>query len=172
MGPTNQVREDKCKLTDIEGIAKEWDSYASLRDRLRGEDGDNGKKIPGKILAESPCCADISTCCKHKEFLEPILTRMAQNSHRCVPGIDQLKIELQELMKLNKRVDTEWDELDKAAWCIRKLCGFVKMKCRRREVSAATRLQFNLYTFKPNVLGIEKTLLFIHPHILPYLISP
>ena len=144
MGPNHRNRTDQ-KLTDIEGISKEWDSYASLRERLRGEEvGPDGKTLPGRILAEFPCCADISTCCKHKEFLEPILTKMAQNTHRCVPGIDQLKIELQELMKLNKRVDTDWDELDKAAWCIRKLAGFVKMKCRRREVSAVTGLQIIL----------------------------
>lgn len=130
---------------DISGIAKEWDSYEDVRGRLRcGEDSkkdENGDSKSVQILADQ-CCQDISTCVKNKSFLEPLLARMAVVEKRPVPGIDQLKEEIQSLMKINKRgTDFEWDAIAKAGWCLRKLCGFVKMKCRRREVSNVTRLR-------------------------------
>lgn len=66
---------------------------------------------------------------------------MALTAKRPVPGIDQLKDEIQSLLQMNKRgTDFDWDDVAKAGWCLRKLCGFVKAKCRRHEVSTATRL--------------------------------
>lgn len=132
-------------FVDISGIAKEWDSYEDVRNRLRcGEDakeGETGDSKKVQILANQ-CCQDISTCVKNTSFLEPLLTRMAVVTKRPVPGIDQLKEEIMSLLKINKRgTDFEWDEVAKAGWCLRKLCGFVKMKCRRREVSNVTRLR-------------------------------
>ena len=130
------------KVTDVEGIAKDWDSCEVVRDRLRGEKNEKGEYEGGPILAEGPKGADISTCVKNKGLMEPILTRMAlQSSERWVPGVDGLKYELQLLLQRNKRgTDYDPDELSKSAWCLRKLSGFIKMKCRRREVSSATSL--------------------------------
>ena len=70
---------------------------------------------------------------------------MALLEHRPVPPIDPLKVEVLSLLKLHKLgTDKELvddDNLSKSAWAIRKLCGFVKSKVRRSEVSTATRLQ-------------------------------
>lgn len=133
--------------TDIDGVAKEWDGYEDIRDRLRGTQFEEGSKSKEdvdqkvQILGDKAFCQDISTCVQQRSFLEPLLSKMALNTKRTVPGIDQLKDEVQSLLKINKRgTDSDWDQVSKAAWCLRKLCGFVKMKCRRREVSGATRL--------------------------------
>ena len=143
----------EASATDIAGVAKEWDSYMDIRNRLRGEENGKGEKVGkckkdekdekegGTILAPGPTCQDISTSVKQKCFLEPLLSKMAVTEKRPVPGIDQLKDEIQTLLQMNKRgTDFDWDDVAKAGWCLRKLCGFVKAKCRRREVSTATRL--------------------------------
>ena len=134
---------DDASATDVAGVAKEWDSYEDIRERLRGpgEEKEEDKKKESTILASGPACQDISTSVKQKSFLGPLLSKMALTVKRPVPGIDQLKDEIQSLLQMNKRgTDFDWDDVAKAGWCLRKLCGFVKAKCRRREVSTATRL--------------------------------
>ncbi|CAL1151064.1 unnamed protein product [Cladocopium goreaui] len=122
--------------TDVAGVAKEWDSYEDIRERLRGpgKEKEKDEKKESTILAPGPACQDISTSVKQKSFLEPLLSKMALTVKRPVPGIDQLKDEIQSLLQMNKRgTDFDWDDVAKAGWCLRKLCGFVKAKCRRRE---------------------------------------
>ena len=69
------------------------------------------------------------------------MVRMAQKEHRDLPGIDQLKVELETLLKSNKQgMELEFLDLSKRAWALKKLCGFMKAKARRREVSTATGL--------------------------------
>lgn len=93
-------------------------------------------------MLEPPACADISTCVKNASLLGPLLVRMAQKEHRDLPGIDQLKDELETLLKSNKQgMELDFLDLSKRAWALKKLCGFTKAKARRREVSTATGLR-------------------------------
>ena len=121
--------------TNIEGVATEWDASEPVRERLR-----NG----GGLLSKNPASQDISTCLSNNGLLAPLLARMAANPKREVPIVDALKDELEELVKKCKRgVDTDGIDIPKSAWALRKLCGFIKMKARRKEVSTVTWLQNN-----------------------------
>lgn len=119
-------------VLDIHDIHLEWDSDAELRQRLL--DG-------GSVMAPGPCCEDISTCLKNRALLGPILFRMASHESRKVPPIDTLLEEIQRLLSRAKRAEIDGELVSKSASAIKKLCGFVKMKCRRREVSTVTGTQ-------------------------------
>ena len=120
---------------DIIDIHLEWDGDADLRQRLL--DG-------GSVMAPGPCCEDISTCLKNRALLAPILTKMASHESRKVPPIDSLVDEILRLLGRAKRgpeTENQSDVISKSSSAIKKLCGFVKMKCRRREVSTVTGTQ-------------------------------
>jgi hypothetical protein len=117
--------------TDIEGVHVEWDEDTELREFLRGG---------GRIL-ESPSCQDISTCLKNASMLRPVLTRMSVREKRELPGIDQIKGEIELLLQKNKQgLECEYLDISKRAMILKKLLGFIKNKVRRREVSTATGL--------------------------------
>ena len=99
-------------------------------------------------------------------FEEPIpcwhqfCLRMASNESRKVPPIDPLvgrnsTVALPSQAWPRSRI-TNLMLISKSAGAIKKLCGFVKMKCRRREVSTVTgtqicRIQFRCFTNVSNV---------------------
>ena len=114
----------------LDGLAGEWDAYETLRDDLR-----KGKSL---IMEVSEKHVDINMPKKHKCLLLPILRRMREASKK-LPSIEAFRCEVRLFMQLNKRDPTE-DEVQKSAWLIRKNCGFIKMKCRRQEVSNAAWL--------------------------------
>lgn len=122
---------------DATGVHEEWDADQGLRELLRD----------GKPFLEAPACADISTCIVHEALLGPLLTRMSVTNNRDLPQIDQLKFELEALLKKNKQgVELAFIDISKKAWAIKKLCGFVKAKARRREVSTASGLRLQTKT--------------------------
>lgn len=134
--------------TDVEGVHLEWDAAEDVRETIR-----DGKNILEKA------CQDISTCNTNASLLGPLLQKMSERENRDLPGIDQLKDELEQLLKKNKQgLDLEFADISKKAWTLKKLCGFVKAKCRRREVSTVSRLQcvvsFNPRIFNKHVLII------------------
>ena len=117
---------------EIEGVWKEWD------DEETREAFQNG----GTIL-EPPYCADISTCVKNRYMLSPLLAKMALHESRCLPPVDQLKEEIDCLLKRYKQgMESEFLEVSKKSWHLKKMCGFIKCKARRREVSTVTGLIF------------------------------
>ena len=121
------------KALNIVDIHLEWDGDADLRQRLL--DG-------GGVMASGPCCEDISTCLKNRALLAPLLTRMASHESRKVPPIETLVDEIVRLLGRAKRGhENQSDNISKSCSAIKKLCGFVKMKCRRREVSTVTGTQ-------------------------------
>lgn len=134
--PNKKKRVCTKPVLDITDVAKQWDQCPVVRDRLRET----------KMVINGPACQDISTCVCFRGILVPLLERMALLEHRPVPNIDPLKEEVLSLFQMHKlATDTaliDDDNLAKTAWAIRKLCGFVKSKVRRQEVSTATRLQF------------------------------
>ena len=120
--------------TDVAGVHVEWDEDTDLRELIR----------TGGTILKAPACQDISTCIKHEGLLKPVLALMALKEERGLPAIDQLKIELETLFQKNKQgVESEFLDVSKKAWMLKKLCGFVKTKARRREVSTATRWQLH-----------------------------
>ena len=128
----NMARNMAQPKTNVEGIAKEWDDNNELRDRLR--EG-------GTVLTANPSAQDISTCTRNRGILDPLLTRMSVDPKRTVPNIDQLKDEIEDLLKRSKRaLDEGGVDIPKTSWAIRKLCGFIKAKARRREVSTVPGL--------------------------------
>ena len=76
-------------FTNIENVFKEWDDSEELRDRLR----EGGPVLP------TPAGQDITTCIKNSILLTPLLARMSSDSKRTVPSIDQLKEEIEALLR-------------------------------------------------------------------------
>ena len=117
---------------DAGGVWKEWDADEEIRELLRSD----------KPVLPHPCSCDISTCVNMRGLLTPLLSRMAVHEDRRLPPIDDLRAELELLFKNNKQgVELEYLELSKKAMAVKKLCGFVKTKTRRREVSTVTGWQ-------------------------------
>lgn len=130
--PHPKIIEAMPRCTDIDDVHLEWDADQTLRDFLR-----NGNQI-----LEAPLCQDISSCIKHEALLIPILQKMAEREHRDLPAIEQVRYELEELLKKNKQgMDLQFQDLSKKAWALKKLLGFLKMKARRWEVSTVTQSQ-------------------------------
>lgn len=115
---------------DVTGLAEEWDSTEDIRDRLRA----------GHHLTHTECPnGDVPSCVKNSGLLIPILTQMSVLDTRPLPPIDDLRTEIEKIFNKNKRETTAEaaDDIVKASWSLKKLCGFVKMKVRRKEVSTA-----------------------------------
>lgn len=116
---------------DIEGVWKEWDVDEEMREVFRTE----------ASILDGPCSTDISTSVKYRYLLIPCLQRMAVHADRQLPPVEQLKVELDALLKHNKQgMETQFMDISNKGWAIKKLLGFVKAKTRRREVSTATGL--------------------------------
>ena len=114
---------------DLESLASEWDSDPTIRTRLREK---------GPILhPESGAGEDINTCVLNKELLVPLIFRMSTLQGKPLPGIHDLHAAIEGVLTLNQRPPKaeDYDIIIAAAWRIRFLLGFLKMKCRRHEVS-------------------------------------
>ena len=133
-GNRSQPTEPREPL-DISGVVEEWDATDDIRERLRNE---------GPLLhPESGKGEDIPTCCKNASLLQPFLSRMGLHEKRPLPNIDALREAVEAIMQKAKRslASSEIADMVKAAWRIRKLLVFLKMKCRRGEVSTVPCLQ-------------------------------
>ena len=119
----------KGPLLDVKGLAKEWDEDPVIRNRLR-----SGQPF---LHPDGPVGEDIHTCVLNEDVLFPLLARMAVHSHRPICPVEATQDEITTLLGLNKREPDGVIDVEKNAWQIRKLLGFIKMKCRRSEVSKA-----------------------------------
>lgn len=109
---------------DIEGVLDEWDSTQAIRDRLR----------QGGRLVDTTDCT-VKTCGQYSEVLGPIILRMAGGPNK-VPDVSPLREEISNLYVKNKQdKSVEHEDVIEESMIIRKMCGFVKMKVRREEVS-------------------------------------
>ena len=117
------------EVLDISDLHLDWDSNSDIRDRLSD----------GKDLLDSSTAEDITSSLSNVDVLQPLITRMSLTQHRPLPGVDALRDEIEKVYVKNKRGKNPEDQPNvvAACWRIRKLLGFVKMKVRRREVSAA-----------------------------------
>lgn len=119
--------KEELEVLDIAGISEEWDSEEDIRGRLRD----------GMPLLNPDSPENVQECCAVASVLIPVLTRMAVMNTKPLPPIDPLRSEIEILMTKNKRGDAPelGQDVIKSAWRVKKLCGFVKMKARREEVS-------------------------------------
>ena len=124
---------------DITGLAEEWDTCDDIRERLR----DGGELIHAEATEEN-----VRGCTLSASLLTPLLTRMFLKESKPLPPITALRIEIEKLYVKNKRHTTpeQFNEVVKASWRIKKLCGFVKMKARRSEVSTVTRSKLGTFS--------------------------
>ena len=112
---------------DIEGVLDEWDSTQAIRDRLR----------QGGRLVDTTDCT-VKTCGQYSEVLGPIILRMAGGPNK-VPDVSPLREEIPNLYVKNKQdKSVEHEDVIEESMIIRKMCGFVKMKVRREEVSVVS----------------------------------
>ena len=114
----------------LQNLAIQWDETASVRDRLR-ENLDPMSEVSEKQV-------DIKIG-KFKDLLLPILRRMSTSNGCKLPAVEELRSELAALMEFSKRAVVDAD-IQKWAWMIRKNLGFIKLKCRRNEVSCVSCL--------------------------------
>ena len=114
---------------DISGISQVWDGERELRSRLR-----NGGPF---IHPLSDSKVDNQTCVQNIEVLMPLIARMTMSAERKLPGVADLRMEMQVCYEANKRKDNPEDNAAIIAdsWHIRKLLSHVKAKVRRNEVS-------------------------------------
>ena len=119
----------------IKGLAHEWFGIEEIRNRVL--DG-------GPVMAEGTVVKheSIPNCVRNDALLEPILQRMCITEKRPLPSIDDLRDEVGTLLTLGKRHGEDLVTLvEETGQTIKKLCGFVKLKARRQEVSTATRFK-------------------------------
>ena len=117
-------------MTDVRGLAAAWDANPAVRESLRAKEA--------LIKEVSEKNVDIKMASKHSALLAPILERMFGSAKKKVPSIEDLRAEVREVLTMNKH-DPDATSIEKYAWHIRKNLGFVKLKCRRREVSTEPR---------------------------------
>ena len=130
--PSN-AKTDAGAACVIKGVATEWDLVGAIRERVR--DG-------GTVLDPStpPKQEDITVCVLNKDLLSPLLSKICLAERR-LPALDDLRDEVASLLTMNKRHGDELvKEIEDTAYHLKKLCGFVKTKARRKEVSVASCL--------------------------------
>ena len=120
--------EGQRRVLDIQGMHKLWDASEEVRQRLRAGLGilheATGLSIDNNVSSLNSC------------VLRPILIRMASDSNRKLPSVNDLRTELAALFETNKRVGEEVSKhVATQPVHIRKLLSFVKAKVRRQEVS-------------------------------------
>ena len=123
-------------ILPIDGLHLEGDGNHDIRECLRG----------GQELMPEGKTEDISACVAASNVLQPLITRMSMAEHKPLPVVEKLRDEVEKVYLVNKRGQTHEDQPDviSASWRIRKLLGFLKMKCRRREVSSVPFLHKEL----------------------------
>ena len=105
------------------GLCEKWDEDETIRATLR--DGE-------PLVPENTGTDGIHAAVSVKNVLMPLLARMeAENK---LPEVDPLREEIQKLYVKNKQCRPTSD-IEADSWILRKLCSFVKKKCRRVEVS-------------------------------------
>ena len=126
-----KTKESGCSIA---GVAGEWDATPNIRQRLR--DGEPILHPDTKLKQE-----DIKTCINNEELLAPLLHRMCASPKRSVPGIDDIRDEVGQLLAMNKRQGEDLIVMvEDTAKVLKALCVFIKAKVRRHEVSTATWL--------------------------------
>ncbi|CAE7621215.1 unnamed protein product [Symbiodinium sp. CCMP2456] len=121
------------RSVDVTGLGQQWEADSQIRQRLR--DG-------GSLL--HPSTADkvlIRTASLNGPVLKPLCEMMAKMRDVVddgkippSPAVEGLREEVQAVMGMAKQ-EVTFEQIDKAAWSIRKFVAFLKLKIRKRQVS-------------------------------------
>ncbi|CAL1127306.1 unnamed protein product [Cladocopium goreaui] len=133
---------------DIKEVHKEWDNDDNIRNRLR----EGGTFLePGTVVDAE----NIQNAVTNKNTLMPLLCRMSVLDRRPLPAVEDLRDEINETLTANKRVGQgEVKMIMESASTLKKLCSFLKMKCRRKEVSSEGDFQLLCLALDP-MLQVE-----------------
>ena len=121
------------------GLAKMWDDAEEVRRRLRDTGCLLHPETGDKIL--------VKTASLNFSVLHPVVTLMSQAPAASEgqvapsPAVEDLRGEVKALYDLNQR-STDFAEVDKLAWGVRKFIAFLKLKIRKREVSLEPSLKY------------------------------
>jgi len=111
------------------GLAIEWEKCAKLREQFRD------LKVPMvKGTEETYCVPNRPNSISNIDFLGPILARLSETESLRLPHLEDLKIEVSTLFQ---KCGTSWGEKEayKTSVELKKLCGFIKRRCARKEVT-------------------------------------
>ena len=116
---------------DTAGLAKEWEQEVAIRDHLRQEGNELFDKDASTESIKTCVCDDAAHAA-----LRIVLLRMASSEGSPQPPVTPLRDEIE---KLYKRCGAATDEktVYGDSWMIRRLCCFIKMKARKKQVSTA-----------------------------------
>lgn len=122
------------------GLCEKWDEDDTIREKLRGGE---------PLVPEGTGTDGIRAAVSIKSTLMPLLARMAEAENK-LPEVEALREEIQKLYVKNKQCRPASD-VEADSWTLRKLCTFVKKKCRRVEVSLDTDFQALVLTLAPHL---------------------
>ena len=120
----------------IDQIHKDWERADALRSYLRED---------STVIFKEGVSENVKTCSAEHihAYLTPLVVKMAATENHPQPNVDPLRDEISKLyMSLSKQVGEDQIVLDSRM--TRKYLGFIKMKCRLRKPSKASRLQWLL----------------------------
>ena len=121
------------KTLDIRDVHKMWDASEDIRMRIRSG--------YGLLHEKSALCLDNYNATLNAPVLRPLLMAMGGDAARKLPGVPDLRSELSAIFESSKRTGPEVAKfVATEPTRIRKLCSFVKAKCRREEVSQDLRM--------------------------------
>ena len=124
---------NESRSVDVTGLAQLWDADPQIRQQLRDGGSLLHPSTKDKVL--------IRTAALNGPVLKPVCEMMAKMRDVVddgkippSPAVEALREEVQAIMGMAKQ-EVTFDQIDKAAWSIRKFIAFMKLKIRKRQVS-------------------------------------
>ena len=114
---------------DCLGLAVEWEASVELRERVRVH-----KKILLRGEKETFCQPNRLNAVRNSMVLEPVLTRLAATPSFRLPHLEDLQLQV---ATLHEKCGLPMGDKSvyKTSVEIKKLTGFVKRRCNRKEVT-------------------------------------
>ena len=114
---------------DVKDLGREWGNNPYLRDRLRLE-----KRLFTHPLSQRWCEPTRINACNNKLVLEPMLVRLQETEDWKLPYLEALQVEVSNLFE-SCGVPQDPKMIYTAAVEGKRLLGFIKRRCKRREVT-------------------------------------
>ena len=114
--------QDEC---DISEVSKVWDSIPQVRARLR-----SGQTLFPEASDKNQ---DLRTPSQNVDLMRPLIQKMADHAKK-LPSINALREEVRAVHLMNHR-EVDAVTVEGPSWSLRKYCGYVKMKARKRDPS-------------------------------------
>ena len=112
------------------GLAKLWESNATIRDRLRDE---------RRLLTHPPednfCKATRPNCTSNADVLKPVLKRLGEDRKHRLPHLEAFKAEIETIHEKCGITSMGEKGIYKCTMELKQLAGFVKRRSTRKEVT-------------------------------------